>query len=647
MRFFALFLALALAWTWPLVTRLSWRIPHDPGDPILNTWILWWNTQAVPFTDAWWNPPVFYPMPGAFALSEHLAGIAVFTTPLQLAGVTPLGAYNVALILSAWLSGYFAFLLGRRVTGSIFAGLIAGLAFGFAPYRASHLSHLQVVTSQWMPLALFAMHAFLEEGRRRWLIVFAAAWLLQALSNGYYLLFFPPLIGLWLLWFVPWRTQGRRGIELAGTLAASSLLLVPVLLQYKTIHDGLGLRRTLGEITMFSAKLSSYVQPAALLAFWPSARFYSQEGFLFTGITVVALTLAGLGSLVFRRQLRTAIVDRSPLVFYTLAALVFAWLSLGPGDHLSLADAFSRPYTILMWLPGFDGLRVPARFAMMVALCLAMTAAIAAVQVAPRRRAVRVAAGSMILVGLFADGWIEPLPMSAPPQRALAEAPANAVVLELPADDERINVAAMYRAISHGRPVVNGYSGHTPPHYSLLTRALRRDDPTVLTALAQGQPLVVLVHRDAEFAGAWRAFVEQAGGVHREESGVGSIFVIPSQPRRPIPPLGGDLASNAIEGPGWGGIDLGSEQTVRAITIDLRQRYAEIAEKLTVDMSNDGENWTPVWHDWTGAPALAGALEDQRRTPMRIYVPDVHARYIRVSPAPTWLARELTAQGPR
>ena len=26
------------------------RIPHDPGDPVLNIWILWWNAQAMPFT---------------------------------------------------------------------------------------------------------------------------------------------------------------------------------------------------------------------------------------------------------------------------------------------------------------------------------------------------------------------------------------------------------------------------------------------------------------------------------------------------------------------------------------------------------------------------------------------------------------------
>ena len=61
--------------------------PHDLGDPVLNTWILWWNTQAVPFTERWWSAPIFYPVPGALALSEHLFGIAVFTAPLQFAGL--------------------------------------------------------------------------------------------------------------------------------------------------------------------------------------------------------------------------------------------------------------------------------------------------------------------------------------------------------------------------------------------------------------------------------------------------------------------------------------------------------------------------------------------------------------------------------
>src|SRR6266511_965256 len=108
-------LALALVWTWPLARYLSSRIPHDPGDPILNIWLLWVNAHAIPFTERWWNPPIFYPMPGALALSEHLAGIGLFATPVQWLHADALSAYNVALILSFTFSGFFTFLLVRRL----------------------------------------------------------------------------------------------------------------------------------------------------------------------------------------------------------------------------------------------------------------------------------------------------------------------------------------------------------------------------------------------------------------------------------------------------------------------------------------------------------------------------------------------------
>ncbi|MCP5804538.1 hypothetical protein NL322_28585, partial [Klebsiella pneumoniae] len=57
-----------------------------------------------------------------------------------------------------------------------------------------------------------------------------------------------------------------------------------------------------------------------------------------------------------------------------------------------------------------------------------------------------------------------------------------------------VNTAAMYRSMRYGRPLVNGYSGHTPPHYTVLTTALDRGDPSVLLELARGRPLVILLN---------------------------------------------------------------------------------------------------------------------------------------------------------
>ena len=215
------FLLSSIFWTWPLAIRLSSRIPHDPGDPILNAWILWWNAQRVPLTDAWWNPPFLFPLPGAVALSEHLLGQSVFTTPLQLAGATPLVAYNVSMLVSYVLSGVFAYWLVYRLTGSSLAALAGGVAFAFAPYRAGQLAHLQVLTSQWMPALLLGMHGYMETGRARWLTLFAAAWLLQALSNLYYMLFVPVLIVLWMAWFGSGLGARGSGLGARGEVGGS------------------------------------------------------------------------------------------------------------------------------------------------------------------------------------------------------------------------------------------------------------------------------------------------------------------------------------------------------------------------------------------------------------------------------------------
>lgn len=641
-----LFLSLAVVWTWPLGVNLSWRIPHDPGDPILNTWILWWNTQAIPFTERWWDPPIFYPMRGAFALSEHLFGIALFTTPMQWAGLSPLGAYNIALILSFGLSGFFACLLGRRLTGSTLAGLCAGMAFGFAPYRASHLSHLQVLTSQWMPLALLAMHGYVEDGRRRWLWVFAAAWLIQALSNGYYLLFFPVLVALWLAWFVDWRHAPRRGVALAATWAGSSLLLVPGLLHYLQVHRGLGLSRTPGEMVRFSAKLDSFVHAGGMLRFWPSLPGETQEEFLFPGVTALALILVlALVEVVRRRAARPA--ARSPLAFYALAALLMYALALGPAPDGPIA--WVRPYALLTYLPGFDGLRAPARFAMLAVLCLSMAAGLAFRRLAPARPALRWSFAALVVTGLAIDGWMRAMPLAPAPGRTILPEIPHAAVVELPVDEGIVSTAAMYRAMTHGRPLINGYSGHTPPHYTILSMAMKRGDPTALTELARGRPLIVTLNERYDGNGAYRRLVESLPGVERRgSSGSGAIFVLPAGAQVRTAPEGdlvqGMLAELERE---HVVVDLGAPHIVRTIGFALRWHYAEFAERLAIETSLDAATWSTAWEDWTGGPALAGALENALENPVRITLPDVNARYLRIHPVPPWLSRELRVYGPR
>jgi len=169
---FALLSALTLAAGWPLLPHFGTALPSDLGDPILGSWIFWWNAHQIPLTAAWWNAPMFAPMPGTFAFSETMLSLWPLTTPLQWLGANPVAAHNAAYLLSYPLTGLGAYLLAFRLTRRWDASLIAGLAFAFNPYRIAQLPHIQVQWSCWMPLALAALHSYTEGHKRRALIAF-------------------------------------------------------------------------------------------------------------------------------------------------------------------------------------------------------------------------------------------------------------------------------------------------------------------------------------------------------------------------------------------------------------------------------------------------------------------------------------------
>ena len=277
--------------TWPLAAQLSRVLPHDLGDPGLNAWIIWWNAQAVPLTERWWNGPIFFPSTGTLAFSETLLGLLPITAPIQWFGGSPITAYNVAFLLTFPLSALAAHALVSRLTGRHDAALIAGLVYGFNPFRIAHFPQIQVMTSYWMPLSLLGLHAYATNGKARWLVIFAAAWLMQALSNGYYLLFFPVLVGLWLAWFALSRAFARRLMIIVGAWFVASLPLLPLLWGYRRIHAAFSFQRGAGEINVFGADVSSLLDASPLLKFWHLERFHQPEGELFPGFTAIALVV--------------------------------------------------------------------------------------------------------------------------------------------------------------------------------------------------------------------------------------------------------------------------------------------------------------------------------------------------------------------
>lgn len=321
------YVALAALLTRPLLELSATHIAGDAGDPLLNATVLVWNTKTLPLTEAWWNTPFFYPAKGVTTFTENLLGISPLSTPILWATGNPLVAYNVTLFLSWPLCAFTAFLLVRRLTQRDDAAFVAGLAYGFSPYRVSELGHIQMTASYYLPLILLALHGYVETRRRAWLALFGAAWLLQSLANGYLMLFGAVMIAVWLIYFCTTRSTWRAlpGIAIAGAIATAPLLAI--MLRYVRVHAEHALRRPVDEVAGLSYDFDIWYNVSPFVSVWHRLLPYRADNH-FPGATGLLLLIAGAIVAVRCASRRPELRPRVASIWrWTLAAVCLASVS--------------------------------------------------------------------------------------------------------------------------------------------------------------------------------------------------------------------------------------------------------------------------------------------------------------------------------
>src|SRR5688572_16435414 len=308
----AAYTVITLAATWPLATGLGRDVAWDLGDSLLNMWILAWDSEQllailrgdVSRLATFFDANIFYPAPLTLAYSEHLLPQAIQTLPVYAVTRNPILCYNLLFLSTFVLSGLGMYLFVRELTGRPAAAFVAGLLFAFAPYRLPQSPHLQVLSAQWMPFALFGFHRYfasLEAGKARLgpLAGAAAALILQNLSCGYYLLFFSPFAAAYVLWQVAqrelWR-QWRMWAHLTFAALVVVAVTAPLLAPYAAVISELDFERSRAEVIRFSADVYSYATAFADQPVWGDVmRGYPKpEGDLFPGLVPLLLAAIGL-----------------------------------------------------------------------------------------------------------------------------------------------------------------------------------------------------------------------------------------------------------------------------------------------------------------------------------------------------------------
>ena len=656
---FCLYSLLSLLLTWPLVLGLGRDVPGDLGDSLLNMWILAWGAEHVPrllsggisWSD-FWNANIFHPDPLALALSEHLFGQTLQILPVYWLTGNIILCYNLLFVSTFALSAFGTYLLVRDLTGSKRAAFLAGLVYGFLPYRIASVPHLQVMSSQWMPFALWGLNRFItlsaapgspptrpegssgetspelasraKAGRvpaLRALALGTGALVMQNWSCGYYLLYFAPFVPLFVLhrmWSLGTLRRVHTWALLSGAAAGTVILTVPFLFPYRHAQQLFAIERPFAEVVGFSANVWSYITASENVRLWGAAlRFYPHgEGETFLGfvpwiLAVVALIvvirrtrsslpnpsnvsmrwnlltwfllaaaisqfIAVASVIIFggfdvnlfgipirartvqrlllqfvvatglllaaapRMRDRAAGLARSPEAFFLGATVLAMWLSLGPLPKAggSLVSGFGLYGVFYEYVPGFNGVRVPARYAMLAGLFLAALAGYGA-----RVAAVNVAALTVAGALILAEGAAIPMETNrtwnqneaTPPSRVmphaeappvyarLASLPKGTVVTEFPFGDAAWEIRYVYYAAAHWHPITNGYSGAFPPRYKERVARLQRvaaDPAAAWQALRASGTTHVVLHRNAfarpEDADAVESWLDASGAIELE-----------------------------------------------------------------------------------------------------------------------------------
>ncbi len=525
-----LYLALAVIGAYPLSLHPT-RVLPDSADGVVFAWgVSWIAHQIGQDPGRLLRANVFHPDPLALAYSEPLVAEGLLAWPLWALSGNDALTYNLLFVITLALGGWTMFLLAREVTGQGGAAFLAGLVFSFTTANYDSAARIQIVSSQWTPLALFFLVRALRHGRLRDGLGFGLAFALQGLACKYYELFFATLltVSVPFFWWAAPRPRRAAWVSLAGGVALAAALLLPF---------DLAQQRHLGRIDAVReasqpARAASLRQ--ALAGNWIygraaglSATRYDDR--YFPGLLPLPLAAGGLLLSVprVRRRLGLSSADGQrlalPFLVFGAAALV---LALGE----TLPGGVPGPFRLLdEYVPGYAQTRVPSRFLMFARLALALFVAVAMAALVTRLRR----AGRWVVAGLAVLLPLEHLsaPLSTWPVSSGPRVPQvyewlatlgreGGPILEFPPHPPRLRRWESFWqhfATRHWLPLINGFASYYPPHYEFVYNELlelpSQRSLAVLDAL--GADYVVLhprLPRDPEGERAVRRFERRLPG---------------------------------------------------------------------------------------------------------------------------------------
>jgi len=473
--------ALSLLMLWPLPLIFGGGMLGG-GDAFVFTWNFWWFHKALA---AGHNPFVtdrlFHPTGTTLWFHDFSPFNDLLVLPWV--GHVPLTTlYNAVALFTFVATGLAMYALARRVVGHVGGSFLAAVIVTFAPYRMAHAAgHLSLLSTEWLPVFILFTLRTVEEKTWRNPLLAALAWALCLFCSPYYALYPAFFLVAWLP-LRAWRARAAWGRTPGGGVprdAWARLLAIPAAVvlftAWFTVPALASLHGAQSGIqghnpAEFSADLLTFIAPSPVSLFylppfsdwWHNAGLYSYWPELSCYVGVVLLTLSVVG-----------FVKCPEARAWVVLGAVFFVLSLGPSLRVFGHDTgLPLPYLLVTKLPVARISGVPARFVVMMTICLALAAGHGAAALAQGRWrncewllvgvvCVEYCCAPVDITTLPAPGWYT----------QLRAEPGDFAVLDVPDLS-----AAMHWQTYHGKSLLRADTSYTPAYATRFTeddKALR------------------------------------------------------------------------------------------------------------------------------------------------------------------------------
>lgn len=476
-----------------LLSRFA-QMQTDPGDTRLNNYFLEHSFQLLTnsnYIGKLWSPAFFYPYKQVLAFSDNLFGAAPIYWVFR-AFFSPDVSFQIWMIVVSILCfASFAVLMRHlRVNNALSA--LGAFLFAFSLPRLSQIGHQQLLPQFFTPLAFLVGWEFVKSPTRKRLASLLLFTYLQVLAGIYlgWFWLFSLFIFFGIVYLLDLQARTRFIAYCRDNYKSSiAIFLAWISLMGLTLFPYIEIQRVIGGrsysavdallpriASWFSVPHGSLWSP--LLSSISKDLPMAGEHSLFAGLTIIILTGLSLFTLLRFQKLLTK--ERNLLVKTCLLIfLIFFILSLRLPSGLSL---WRIVYEVV---PGATAIRAVARV-WTVAYFYLLVAVIVCFDSLLHILVIRKKLSFAIISLICFFGVAEQIVLSPPSyekapylqdtteMRSLIQKDCNFAYVSLnPQVPFYVTqLSAMWAGLGANIPVINGYSGNTPPNYGDLFQSM-------------------------------------------------------------------------------------------------------------------------------------------------------------------------------